>query len=160
MAKVYLRAHGYKLEKLIGKHDDVQDRLDQVAGHIARRARGVLAAHRHKGHAEIEGPYKGSKLPDRYIVLSDERGQSAAMSIEFGRGPRFSGDGNMLDPGAPPVAPLRLGASMSASSSSRGSAIEGGGLGLLKRRILRAQRRARARKRRMWPDRRVRRKRR
>lgn len=89
MAEVYYAAGGYQMEELIARHRDVQDWLDEAAGDIGRAARSNLAAHRDSGDAYIE-THNGEI--DRYIVLSDERGQSAAMSIEYGRGP---GDGPM-----------------------------------------------------------------
>lgn len=112
MATVYRRAGGYKLEKLIGKHEDVQNRMDEVAEHIRRRATAELAKHEDTGDSYIEAVGVGTKLPDRYITLNDERGQGAAMSIEYGRRPSYSEDGDLIDPGMEGIAPLRKAAAI------------------------------------------------
>jgi hypothetical protein len=82
MAKIYKSVGGRKVTKIIALHKDVQDELDRRAFEIGVRAEELLLEHRQEGHAEIsvdEGDV------DRYIVLSDERGQKAALSIEYGR---------------------------------------------------------------------------
>ena len=73
-----------KLTKLIAHHVDVQDGLSDQQEQMAARARAVLAAHRHDGHAQITTE---SGIIDKYVSLDDTRGLGAAMSIEFGRGP-------------------------------------------------------------------------
>lgn len=53
-----------------------------TAGEGAARASGVLAGHRHEGHAEINVTHGDV---DSFVNLDDTRGQSAAAAIEFGR---------------------------------------------------------------------------
>lgn len=56
---------------------------------IGMEARGNLEQHRHAGDARIDiargGRIKHTEDVDLLVVLSDERGLGAAMSIEFGR---------------------------------------------------------------------------
>lgn len=117
MARVYKRVGGVKIEKLIGQHEDVQQRMDEVAEHVRRRAEGILRAHRADGDAEIEVVQKGALLPDRYIVLADVAGPplrpgGAAMTIEMGRAPSYGSDGQLIHPGHAPIAPLRRAATI------------------------------------------------
>ncbi|MEU5433823.1 DUF5403 family protein [Streptomyces sp. NPDC020719] len=82
MAQIYTSVGGRKLTKAIAQLDGVQAALDEVVFEIAVRAEEILQQHRADGHAEIlveEGRI------DKYVVLSDDRGQRAAMSIEYGR---------------------------------------------------------------------------
>ena len=53
-----------------------------VAKAAGSRAEGLLASHRHLGHARIEVSHGDV---DSFVTLSDERGQRAAAAIEFGR---------------------------------------------------------------------------
>jgi hypothetical protein len=82
MAKIYRRAGGRPVTEIIARHKDVQDELDRRAFEIGVRAETFLLEHRLEGDAEIE---IAEGDIDRYVVLSDERGQKAALSIEFGR---------------------------------------------------------------------------
>ncbi len=77
-----------RMVRLIAQHKDVQADLDRRAATRAARARAILKIHRHDGHSFIE-VLRGDI--DRWIVLNDENGQKAAMTIEFGRknGGRF-----------------------------------------------------------------------
>lgn len=84
MAEVYRRVAGRKLEKYLAVEDGVQDSLTDTTLGIAFRAGAILAEHHHDGHAQIE--VEEGKV-DHYVVLSDDRGQKAAMSIEYGREP-------------------------------------------------------------------------
>lgn len=70
------------LEHLIARTVPVQMKLSEEAANAARRARAELARHRHDGDAEIL--VEKGRI-DRYVILSDERGLKAAMSIEYGR---------------------------------------------------------------------------
>lgn len=70
------------LEKRVAQSDEVQNFLDDVAFVMKSIATVHLVAHRLEGHARIE--IERGRI-DRQIVLSDERGQEAALSIEFGR---------------------------------------------------------------------------
>jgi hypothetical protein len=92
MAEVYRVVRGRKLEHLVAKTADVQDGLDDLVGGMALHAESLLDAHRDEGHAAIEVE---SGDVDRYVVLTDERGDKAALSIEFGRKPDADGDGGM-----------------------------------------------------------------
>ncbi|MYT31747.1 MULTISPECIES: DUF5403 family protein [unclassified Streptomyces] len=82
MATVYRSVGGRKLTKLIALNDRVKAELEARTFEIAVRAEEILKQHRAEGHAEIlveEGK------TDKYVILSDDRGQKAAMSIEYGR---------------------------------------------------------------------------
>lgn len=87
MAFVYERVNGRKLEKVIAQHETVQLRLDTLALEYAIRAESILAGHRHDGHAEI---IVEQGHVDTWVTLSDDRGESAALSIEYGREPSYS----------------------------------------------------------------------
>ncbi|MET9861963.1 DUF5403 family protein [Streptomyces smyrnaeus] len=82
MAKIYKSVRGKKLTKVIAENDGVQDELDRRTFEIAVRAEALLLEHRQEGHASIEIEHGDV---DWYVVLSDERGQKAALSIEYGR---------------------------------------------------------------------------
>jgi hypothetical protein len=92
MAQVYKRIKGRKIEKVMALQEDVQDALDRESFRMAVKAEHLLLAHRHEGHARIE---LDEGRIDRYVVLSDERGLKAAMSIEYGRRPDDEGNGGM-----------------------------------------------------------------
>ncbi|ATI18877.1 hypothetical protein SEA_JANUS_14 [Streptomyces phage Janus] len=77
MAKVYMRT-----PKIVAQHADVQDELERRTFEVAVRAEQLLIQHRQDGHAEIDIEHGDI---DYYVVLSDERGQKAALSIEYGR---------------------------------------------------------------------------
>lgn len=77
MAKVYL-----KTNKIVAQHSDVQAELENRAFEVGVRAEQILIEHRQDGHAEIDVEHGDI---DYYVVLSDERGQKAALSIEYGR---------------------------------------------------------------------------
>lgn len=94
MAEVYKNVGGRKLTKIIALHADVQDALERETIGIALKAEADLAGHRDAGHARIETDHDSGKV-DHYVVLSDERGQKAAMSIEYGRKPDEEGRGGM-----------------------------------------------------------------
>ncbi|MFI9228983.1 DUF5403 family protein [Streptomyces rimosus] len=82
MAKVFRSVGGRKLTKVIAQNEGVQAEVEARTFEIAVRAEEILQQHRADGHSQIlveEGKV------DRYVVLSDDRGQKAAMSIEYGR---------------------------------------------------------------------------
>jgi len=113
VADVYKRAQGrragQKVTKVIAVTSEAQDAVTHAARQLAERASAVLSAQRHSGDAFIE--VEKGKV-DRYVVLNDTRGQSAAMTIEFGRqGGTTDRYGRPVSP-MDPVAPLRLAASM------------------------------------------------
>lgn len=94
------------MRRLIARTQEAQDAIQRVATRSAKKATVVLKAHRHDGHSFIE--VKSGRI-DRYIVLNDDRGQKAAMTIEFGRrGGNLDKNGNLVSP-MDPVAPLRKG---------------------------------------------------
>lgn len=82
MAEVYKAVRGKSMASFIAHRRDVRKALKDAADEMAGVAKGLLAAHRHDGHARIE---RASGDLDQYVVLSDERGLKAAMSIEYGR---------------------------------------------------------------------------
>lgn len=88
MAQVFRRAQkggakaGWKVTKVAAYARETQRRMDDVTTAHAMRAGAILAEHRHDDHSYIE--VERGKT-DRYIILNDERGLSAAMSIEYGR---------------------------------------------------------------------------
>lgn len=104
MAEVYRRVNGRKLTKIIAYLPEMDAALDSAADEMTTIAKRQLGRHRFEGHSEILH-LKGDL--DHYVVLSDDRGYGAAMSIEFGRdGSLFSEDGKPITP-MDPVAPLR-----------------------------------------------------
>jgi hypothetical protein len=82
MAYVYKGLDGKKLSEVIARNEGVQAELEARTFEIALRAEADLKQHRVSGDATIEVE-RGDI--DCYVVLSDERGQKAALSIEFGR---------------------------------------------------------------------------
>lgn len=83
MATVDKKINGRKLTHVIALHRQVQDAVDDAALTAAVKAEGILATHEDQGHARILLE-KGDV--DAYVVLDDERGLLAALSIEYGRG--------------------------------------------------------------------------
>lgn len=77
MAKIYRST-----PKRVAQHEGVQAALEARTFEIAARAEVELIRHRQDGHAEIDIEHG---RVDWYVILSDERGQKAAMSIEYGR---------------------------------------------------------------------------
>ncbi|WP_179500039.1 DUF5403 family protein [Streptomyces sp. WZ.A104] len=77
MAHIYART-----PEIIARHKDVALALDEIAFEVAARAEELLVQHRAEGDAEID--IEAGRI-DRYVVLSDDRGQKAALSIEYGR---------------------------------------------------------------------------
>jgi hypothetical protein len=78
MARVTITNH--QLSRL----PEVRAEVRRTAEAGSARAAALLAGHRDTGAAEI---VTTQGAVDAYTVLSDERGQRAAMSIEFGRNP-------------------------------------------------------------------------
>jgi hypothetical protein len=85
VAEVYRRVGRQKIERLVAQHATVQKRMDDITLDRAANAESALAAHRHDGHARIDVEQGDI---DRYVVLDDERGLLAALSIEYGRKPK------------------------------------------------------------------------
>ncbi|MGW1558316.1 DUF5403 family protein [Streptomyces sp. NPDC002144] len=82
MAHIEDKVGRHKLEKYIALLPGVQDALDEARFEIAARAEELLLQHRLEGHAQID-VVDGDV--DKYVVLDDERGKAAALSIEYGR---------------------------------------------------------------------------
>lgn len=111
MAEVFRRAsNGMKVTKVAALAEETQWGLGLAAVKIAARAKAILTAHRHDGHADIDVE---SGSIDRFVILSDMRGLGAAMSIEFGRAPGTTSSWGPMEP----VAPLRIAASIPVQSS-------------------------------------------
>ena len=93
-----------RMNKIISHHEDTQDALDHIVGRRAEIAAAELAHHVFSGDSYID--IEVGEV-DRYLVLNDERGQLAAMTIEFGReGGTTDKHGNPVSP-MPAVKPLR-----------------------------------------------------
>ncbi|WP_371671229.1 DUF5403 family protein [Streptomyces sp. NBC_00289] len=82
MAEIEDDVGRHKLEKYIALLPGVQAALEEVQFDVAARAEALLLAHRLEGHSSIDVE-RGDV--DRYVILDDERGKKAALSIEFGR---------------------------------------------------------------------------
>ncbi|ATE84892.1 hypothetical protein SEA_EDDASA_14 [Streptomyces phage Eddasa] len=87
MAYVKARVGRYKIEDFIALNGAVVNELDNRTFEIAVRAEGYLAEHQDydddtDAHSYID--VERGRI-DRYVVLNDERGQNAALSIEYGR---------------------------------------------------------------------------
>jgi hypothetical protein len=94
MAEVFDRVsegqgRGKKLTQVIGLHADVQARLALEAKEGAYRAEAQLAIVRSKPGYDIRGGHSFIETStgdvDHYVILNDERGLRAAMTIEYGR---------------------------------------------------------------------------
>jgi len=86
MAHVYRSVGGRKLDKVIALNDGVQADLEERTLAMAARAEADLLQHSSSGDAFIDIDHGDV---DWYVVLSDERGQRAALSIEYGRAARI-----------------------------------------------------------------------
>lgn len=82
MAVVYKTVKGRKTTNIIALHETAQRSVDEHAFQIAENAERLLLEHRAEGHSAIDID-KGDV--DTYVVLTDERGEKAALSIEYGR---------------------------------------------------------------------------
>ena len=82
MATVYRSVGGKKLTKLTATMPGVQGYLRETVFEMQAKAAAELVEHRVDGDATIEVDHGDV---DWYLVLSDERGQKAALSIEYGR---------------------------------------------------------------------------
>ena len=86
MAFIRSRVGGRQFEDFIARLPEVGHELDNRTFEIAVRAEALLAETRMDknsgGDSEIDVE-RGAI--NRYVVLSDERGQNAALSIEYGR---------------------------------------------------------------------------
>ncbi len=87
MAEVFRKVQsgkgkGRRIQQAIGLHEDVQSRLRLEAVLGAFRADANLKKHRVSGDSYISTE---SGRVDHYVILNDERGQGAAMTIEYGR---------------------------------------------------------------------------
>ncbi|QYW07861.1 hypothetical protein SEA_REDBEAR_15 [Streptomyces phage RedBear] len=86
----------FTLEEFISRNPGVAHELDNRTFEIAVRAEGYLAETRldksNGGDSYID--VERGRV-DRYVVLNDERGQNAALSIEYGRA---AGEKTVKDP--------------------------------------------------------------
>lgn len=82
MAYIYKGLNGRPMSEVIARNEGVQAELETRTFEIAVRAEAELVEHRQDGHAQIE--IESGDI-DFYVILSDERGQKAALSIEYGR---------------------------------------------------------------------------
>jgi hypothetical protein len=82
VAEVYRRIGGRVIQKYLALEPGVQEEMAKRAFEIEARAEQLLLEHREEGHAQIEIEHGNV---DWYVVLSDERGDKAALSIEYGR---------------------------------------------------------------------------
>lgn len=109
MAKAYRwvkegPGRGMEIQKAMAYQEDVQAKLAYTASYRAARAQTILKMHRFANHSFIQLVHGDV---DYHIILNDERGQKAAMTIEFGRvGGNHDVNGNLVAP-MDPVAPLR-----------------------------------------------------
>lgn len=82
MAVVYAYVNGMKITELIARTREAQNGVSAAARRVAAEADVGLAQHHQEGHAAIE--IEDADI-DRLVVLTDERGLGAAMSMEYGR---------------------------------------------------------------------------
>ncbi len=84
------------LAHVVASHDGVQDYMDEFIFELGVRAEELLLEERMKptytGTGDVEIEIEQGDV-DRYLILSDERGQKAALSIEFGRQAYVDDDG-------------------------------------------------------------------
>lgn len=102
MATIYRKAKGARgsnLEENIALMPGVQEELRKLAFEVTVRAETLLIGH--KSHDEFGEVMAGDSEIlmlhgdiDYYVVLSDDRGQKAALSIEYGREAPTDDDGN------------------------------------------------------------------
>ena len=92
MAEVDRNFHGRAFAEGLAYWEPVQGDLHDRATAMERIARSLLAQHRSEGHSFIELEHGDV---DYWVILNDTRGQQAAMSIEYGRGPNENGEGAM-----------------------------------------------------------------
>lgn len=96
-AVIFNEVAGVKIEQLVAAHVKVQNRLDAEAFKGYIRAKGKLSTIKarsvvdsyNEGTGAVEGksfiePVAKGAI-DRYLILSDERGDGAALAIEVGR---------------------------------------------------------------------------
>ncbi|OKI45110.1 hypothetical protein [Micromonospora sp. CB01531] len=82
MAQVYRYVEGQKFERFMADFEPVQLHLMDLLFAAKAKADVYLIENRQEGDAAIEIDHGDI---DWYLTLSDERGQGAAMSIEYGR---------------------------------------------------------------------------
>lgn len=82
MSNLYERVKGRKFEEFIALIPEVQADVEDRTFEMAIHAEADLKAHVDTGDSYVTIEHGDI---DWYVVLSDERGQDAAMTIEFGR---------------------------------------------------------------------------
>lgn len=107
-AEIYKTKHGLQFDEWMAKKQaDVRAGMIIHTYDIAKKARRVLARHKHDGHARIVTGADSNGV-DRFVALDDTRGLMAAKSIEFGRrGDTIDVNGKPVS-AMDPVAPLRI----------------------------------------------------
>ena len=91
MAKIYDFKGKRQLERRVAVLPGVQAALDEERFKVAVRAEELLLQARQtssysEGHSSID---VADGDVDKYVILDDERGKAAAMSIEYGRAEQF-----------------------------------------------------------------------
>ncbi|WP_042800928.1 hypothetical protein [Streptomyces sp. C] len=91
MADIYDYGGKRKLERVVAVLPNVQAELDKRRFQIAVRAEELLLQARAEsayaeGHSSID---VADGDVDKYVILDDDRGDKAALSIEFGRAEQF-----------------------------------------------------------------------
>lgn len=110
---------GLRVGTAAAQHIETRRAVKFYSDNLGDKARAILAAHHYEGKAFIEvepgSAAKGSKRKyaeiERVVILNDERGFGAAMTIEFGMGPGIDTEGYFY-PGTDAVAPLRRAAGL------------------------------------------------
>lgn len=82
MTYLYDRVKGRKFEEFVALIPEVQDDVERRTFEMAIHAEADLKAHVDTGASYVDVEHGDI---DWYVVLSDERGEKAALSIEFGR---------------------------------------------------------------------------
>lgn len=102
------------IDSTIAHTKEAQAGLRKETLDLADRARGIMSDHRYAGHAKITtgGPGQAERAEeypdiDHLVILDDEDGLKAAMTMEFGRKNGPDGKGGMR-----PIAPLRTAAGL------------------------------------------------
>ena len=113
---------GLKVTTAVAVHEETRAAVASHAKRVGKEASSILVAHRESGDAYIEvvddtatqvesSNGKNYKFTDKIVVLNDERGFGAAMTIEYGMGPGIDDEGYFY-PGTDAVAPLRRAAGL------------------------------------------------
>lgn len=94
MVDIYRTFNGMEFEKGLAHFAPVNRAIRSETKAAGRRAKAIHAQHRSSGDSFIEVEFGDV---DGYVILNDERGREAAMSIEFGRGAADPNDPNIAN---------------------------------------------------------------